>query len=175
MQTTYNTNMYSARPGLLADSGYTEKLSRIVEAAGGLAAGIYVSEGTDPEVQVLAPTTAAEITGGEGGVLLYDATQLPGTNASSFEWDDEMAVPVLRKGRIWVRCDAAATPAAGDQAFVRYASGAGGTVLGTFRHDADTASAALLSGGRFASTFRDVAFFGTTYRVALLDLNLPNT
>lgn len=57
---------------------------------------------------------------------------------------------ILNFGYIVV--EAESTVAKGDDVYIRYAAGAGGTVLGSFRNDADTASAALVAGLVFAES-----------------------
>lgn len=179
MQTTYAINMPVARAGLVADSGLVQDtISRLAEDAAGARAGTFVVPGTDAEQQAIVPTTAAEITDGDGlGVVMYDASKEPARTAAAIaagaEFDVEDMLPVVDKGRIWVLCDAAATIVANTPCFVRYAAGAGGTVLGAFREDVDTASAAALPGAFFRSAYRDVDFNGDTQRIALVELNVP--
>lgn len=91
------------------------------------------------------------------GVAQYDAAKEPfdtvGTDAAEF--GDKDAVNVLRKGAIWVTTEDACV-AEGD-VYVRIAVGAGGTQLGAFRSEADTASAVILTGARWG---RDSAIGG---------------
>ena len=61
--------------------------------------------------------------------------------AANFAAGETLAV--MRKGRIWVITEEAVTPAS--PVFVRFASGGGGTQLGAFRDDADTATAVDMS------------------------------
>jgi len=58
-------------------------------------------------------------------------------------------VPVRRLGRIWVLVEEAVSN--GNQAYVRFASGAGGSQLGAFRKSADTATAAALPNAYYRS------------------------
>jgi len=170
-----------ARAGLVADSGIVQDtISRLAEDAAGNAAGTFLVPGTDAEAQAIAPTTAAEITDGDGlGVLMYDASKMPATTAAALaagnEYDVEDMLPLNGSGRIWVLVDPAAAVVANTPAFVRYAAGAGGTVLGAFRSDVDTASAAALPNAVFRSAHRDVDFDQAgVQRVALVQLNLPS-
>lgn len=59
-------------------------------------------------------------------------------------WQPNSLIPVVKRGRIWVIVEQAV--ALTDTPFVRFAAGAGGSQLGAIRKDADTASAATLSG-----------------------------
>ncbi len=73
----------------------------------------------------------------------------PGITSTSVTADfiDGETVSVLEGGDIWVYAEEAI--ADGDPVYVRVASGAGGSVLGAFRNDADTASCLLVPGARF--------------------------
>lgn len=176
MQTAHDYDMATARAGMKADTGYGDTISRLSEESAGAAAGTYVCPGTDPETQAVLPAAAVDITDGDGlGVVRYDSSKEPARTAAAVadgnEYDDEQSLPLMRKGRIWVLCDAAASIAFGDAVYVRYVAGAGGTKLGTFRQNVDTASAALLPNAQFRSAHKDVALFGTTQRIALLEIS----
>ena len=83
------------------------------------------------------PRTAADVTGPRGlGVALQD----PAREANAEEYRTETAIPVALRGRVLVRVEDAVS--AGSKAFVRYASGSGGSKLGAWRSDADSSSAA---------------------------------
>lgn len=56
-------------------------------------------------------------------------------------------VGIVHKGRVWVSPEQ--TVVVTDPVYVRYAAGAGGTQLGSFRKDADTASAAQAANARW--------------------------
>jgi hypothetical protein len=72
-------------------------------------------------------------------------------------------MPVMKKGRVWVRVeDAVAAEAA---AFVRFVVGLPGQVLGAFRSDADAGNAAALPNAKFVTA-------AAAGGLALLDLNL---
>jgi hypothetical protein len=72
----------------------------------------------------------------------------PGVSSSLVEanYIDGEHVPLCEEGGIWVYAEEAM--AEGDPVYLRIASGAGGTVLGAFRNDADTASCVLIPGAR---------------------------
>ncbi len=179
-QTTATINMAQARPGHIADSSIIQDVvSKLAENSAGLIAGTFVVPGTDAENQAAPPGAAADITVGDGwGVVLYDATAPYPKNAATIaadaEYDDEQAVPILRKGRIWVLCDAGATITANSSPFVRHTA-AGAEVLGAFREDADGGDASALPGAFFRTAHQDVNFGAGAQRVALLELNLPVT
>lgn len=176
MQTAYTREMAVARAGMRADDGPRDIISRLSEDAAGAAAGTYMATGTLPEEQALAPVAAADVTAGDGhGVVLYNLSKEPALTAAAIaagnEYDDEQALPILRSGRVWVLCDAGATIVAGAAAYVRYGAGGGGTKLGAFREDADTATAALLPRAQFVGAHTDVVIQGSTVRIAKLELS----
>ena len=176
-QLTHTIDMPVARAGLVADAGLVQDtISRLAEDAAGAAAGTFLVPGTDAERQAVVPTSAAEITDGDGlGVVMYDASKEPAKTAAAAaagnEFDVEQALPLLGVGRIWVLCDAAASITANSAAFVRYAAGAGGSKLGVFRENDPGSEAAQLPNAVFRSAHRDVNLSGTTQRVALLEIS----
>lgn len=78
-----------------------------------------------------------------GGIFGY-----PGITSQTVECNyvDGEPVSILRKGDIWVVTEEALSE--GDDVYVRITSGAGGSTLGAFRNDADTASAVLVTGAK---------------------------
>lgn len=82
------------------------------------------------------PSVSADITSKYNlyGVTIYDQSREGGV-----DWPANRPTPVLRRGRVWVIAES--TVPRFSPAFVRIASGAGGTELGSFRGDVDTASA----------------------------------
>jgi hypothetical protein len=93
------------------------------------------------------------------GVAIYDAAKAPGAYA------DEEAVPVLRRGRIYVTAEAAV--AKGDPVYVRVVAGVGET-RGRVRATPDSTDCALLRGARFVSTT-------TAEGLAVVELDLPTS
>lgn len=177
-QTAHTIEMNSALAGLVADSAINKDvISRLAEDAAGAHAGSFLVPGTDAEAQAVAPTTAGEITDGDGlGVVMFDASKEPATTALALaagnEYDVEQMLPIVDQGRIWVRCDDAAVVVANTQCFVRFVAG-GGERLGDFREDVDTADAAALPNALFRSAHVDVDFQGVTQRIALVQLLGP--
>lgn len=78
----------------------------------------------------------------------------PGVTSSlvTADYVDGEMVSLLNEGGIWVFTEEAVSDR--DPVYVRVASGAGGSVLGAFRNDADTASCVLVPDARFC---RDAA------------------
>lgn len=88
------------------------------------------------------PDATAEITAGRlVGVAIRDESKA--FNADGFVQDESM--PVLTRGRVWVRTETAITK--GAAVFVRCAA-AGAEVLGSVRHDADGTDAIALPGAK---------------------------
>lgn len=85
------------------------------------------------------------------GVAVYDASieREADAIAAEVEYGDKVCLPVLDKGAVYVLPEQAVTPA--DPVYVRIASGAGGSSLGRFRMDADTATAVVLTGAKWGS------------------------
>lgn len=84
-------------------------------------------------------------------------------STESDKYDVDSAVAVLRKGRIFVEVEEAVTP--DSDVFVRHTAGGGGSELGIFRTDADTASAVQVTNARFKSS-------AAANGVAILEINL---
>lgn len=105
---------------------------------------VCMDETSSHDQAVRLPTASADITGFRFlGVVLNDlAKEAYGGQANNrkqtYHFNTEL--PVLSDGEVWVVVEEAV--AKGDQAFVRYASGSGGSQLGAFRKSADTATAA---------------------------------
>jgi hypothetical protein len=147
-QLTYPTDMTNAFPGMLADSKQeNDVLSRAWENATSQPHGTVIGVGTLPEEQA---DVLADAAGAILGVIVHTHAEEVGSDDQNLVDTNRMA-NVLRQGRIFVELEDAM--AAGDAVFVRVAAGAGGTVLGAIRSDADTATAReatgiiLLTGG----------------------------
>lgn len=85
------------------------------------------------------PAAAADVTKpGAMGITFLDSTREGGD-----DYPAARPIGVIRRGRVWVLAESAV--ARWTHPFVRYAAGAGGTELGSFRANADTASAAELT------------------------------
>lgn len=94
------------------------------------------------DFSVRLPRQATDVTGvSRFGV----ATRTVGSELSYYA--SQSIINVQCEGRIWVSVEEAVT--AGDQPYVRYAAGAGGSQLGAFRKSADTASAAAVPNAKF--------------------------
>ncbi len=171
MQTVHSAAMPIARAGLIADSSFMDVITRLAEED--IPAGVFVWEGAAAEGCRL-PDDANSVTGAVGlGFTIYDASKMPGTNSSDFEWDEGDAVAIVHRGRIWALLDANEEPTIGAPVYVRFTGAGAGEGVGYVRTDADTANAAALENCVFRSTFKAVSFQGVTQRIALVEINLP--
>jgi hypothetical protein len=146
VQLTYPTDLAIGIAGQLQPSPRNDVLSRVFENATSAPFGIAIARGTDPDLEV---DHAADAAGDLVGVLVHSHANEVGDDNLN-QADTGKVVNVLHEGRILVVCEDACTPA--DSVYVRVASGGGGTQLGAFRTDADTATARAASGMRFLTS-----------------------
>ena len=112
-------------------------ITGIAEAAA-LPAGklvVFDTAGGRTDKAVKAPSATGQVTTvlGVAGITLWDPTY------PEPPYPIGQALPVIRKGRVAIAAETAL--AIHTNPFVRFAAGAGGTVLGALRADADTATA----------------------------------
>lgn len=162
-QTAYTVDPAVGFRGLLGDpndDSFAIPLSNGAAAAVGF--GIMVRRDvTNPEDQfdVFSATGQDPV-----GVLVHTQAQQNPNLADPLGVDLLEPASVLRRGRVWVAVEEAV--AVGDPVFFRHTAGGGGSEIGAFRNDADTATcdqvtqAAWLQGSAGAG-------------VALLELNIP--
>jgi len=151
-QTAHTQDPAVAIEGMEADTSLAkERVSALAVEAIPFGHAVAVDGTAENPYTVVLPSTTGEVTDGSMlGVAVADVSiESDGGVGSGYPIDD--AVPVLRKGRVWVIAEDA-VPAVGTPAFVRFAAGGGGSVLGAFRTDADTASAVAWPGARFMTT-----------------------
>lgn len=164
-QTSYSINPAAAFRGLLGDpaaNAYIRSFANGAAAAQGF--GIMV------RADVANPVEQFDIFSATGqtplGVLVHQQPQQDPALADPLGVALLETVGVLRLGRIWVRVEEAVV-ANTDPVFFRHTSGGGGTEIGAFRTDADTASADALPQSAWLTTT-------TAAGVALLDLIIPS-
>lgn len=109
--------------------------------------GVCLDERSGDKQAVRLPRQATDVTG-----LLFDGVTMADFARSSHlaTYPRNSMISVMRKGYIFVVVEEAVSK--GDQPFVRYASGAGGTQLGAFRKTVDSSSAAALPNARYETT-----------------------
>lgn len=137
MQTTYTNLAPEALLGLMTED-FTRYVDSVIPQTAVKIGKLLTADTTVGKVRNAAklPALAADITKpGAMGIVPWDQSREGGS-----DWPTLRPTPVMRRGRIWVTAEGAITR--WTHPFVRFASGAGGTELGSFRGDADTASAA---------------------------------
>jgi hypothetical protein len=161
-QTSYSADADNGFAGLLGDSGEGMYLiSRALEDSTAMAFGLGVIWGTDPDKQF-------DVFAGAGtlaGVLAHKQNRADPSLGAALGIEQNEIASLVRTGRIWVTVEEAIVVGT-DDVFVRHTAGGGGSTLGAFRTDADTASAqAVLN----ANWIQGSAAAG----IALLQINLP--
>lgn len=165
-QLSYQIDTTIAVEGALADTTTKDTVSRV--SATDLGRGRFVIRDSTAALNdkgVKLPTADFVGSGDQEGVSMFDPTRVPTDGGLNFAQGTE--IPVLRSGRIWVVPEDAVTT--GGPVFARFTSGGGGAVLGRFRSDADTASAAQVASGRWMSSTTGAD------ELAILAINLPTT
>ncbi len=161
MQTTYSRVADDGFAGLLGDSGEGMFLiSRALEAATAMAFGLGVIYGTDPEKQFDRFAGAGVL----AGIVAHKQNRSQPALATTLGIVQNEVASLVRNGRIWVVVEEAIT--VGDLVFVRHTAGGGGTQLGAWRNDADTASAQAVPEASWLKG-------STGAGIALLQINLP--
>lgn len=150
IQTTYGYDYPVAFAGMLADINNNEIRTGLLEGAANIPFGVAMKKGASDDGYVL-PSAATDLieaiavhshardTFGFSNLTPTTAGVKPGQSFNA-----------LRDGSIYVQVEQAVV--AHDVVFFRFVAGAGGTQIGAFRKDADTASAAQLKGARFLSS-----------------------
>lgn len=136
-QTSYSVSAADAFAGLLdMNLQHPDILSRFNEESSKIGYGLMVRQGTAPEQIQNFGATGQQI----AGVTVHRHTEkAKGTGTAAEIEADGGKADVLRKGRIWVVVEEAIS--LGDGVFYRHTAGGGGSVIGAFRTDADTATA----------------------------------
>lgn len=99
MQTTVTQYGAASFAGMLADTGFTDKLSYTAEAAVGF--GVPVQLGTNPARQVKVLTTAVGQAALAVGVSIASQV-VEQTSAGVAHYAQYDTVPVLKQGRVWM-------------------------------------------------------------------------
>lgn len=117
-QTTVTQYGVAASAGMLADNGYTDKMSFSVETAVGF--GLPVALGTNKERQIVPLTTSVGQAALAYGVTVA-AHVVEQSSAGVAQYAVKDTAPVLKKGRIWMATDDAVV--AGTVANLKLSSG----------------------------------------------------
>lgn len=127
-------------------------------------AGLFVCQGAEDGTCAL-PASSGDLAKGLGVApsRVTSDSRFPSTSTPGVTYQEGDTVGAVNRGKIWVQVEEAVD--AGDEAFVRFAAGAGGTQLGAFRKSADTATAAAIVARYRTSAAED--------GLALLEINIP--
>jgi len=150
MQTTVATappkSVEGEEDGLVKDA-----ITGIVVESAGIKPGRLVVRDASGDYAAELPTGLGTLTTVVLGVSLFSQKALVNPSSSNNEiYEDEVEIPLLRHGRVWVKSENAVTPA--DPVFARVAAGAGGTEIGAFRTGADTATAVAWTAAKFLTS-----------------------
>lgn len=113
MQTSYGFNAAAGMPGMLADLGNNDVLTRVNPAV--VHPGKIVVRGTDPDAECKSPAVSGDVAKALGLALLDQAME---NGAEGFP--AKSSVPILAKGRAFVKVEEAVTP--DSTVFVRFAA-----------------------------------------------------
>ena len=147
-QTSYSQNMQPvAFEGQLADSGLTDKMS--ISCAAAMPFGKLVIRDTGDLTGKL-PGADTDVTNAKKVLGLSIATQAIEQNPSvpTPQYPAKSMVPVLRKGRAWVKVEGNVTP--DSDVYVRYAAGGNGP--GSFSGDLVSSATAVVNSARYLTT-----------------------
>lgn len=137
MQTSYSNLAPEALLGLMSED-FTRYVDTVIPQSAVKIGKLLTADKTAGKVRNAAklPAVSGDVNiPGAMGIVPWDQSREGGV-----DWPTLRPTPVMRRGRIWVRAEGAI--ARWTHPYVRYAAGAGGTELGSFRGDADTATAA---------------------------------
>lgn len=125
-------------PGQVADSWFGTDIQTNFAASGGLKPGLAVTFGSTAGV-VEYPDGYADLTAlKSAGIVVAD----PSLEGTDILFAEGVAVPVLRKGRVWVTFENPSAAVVNTNPYIRYVA-AGAEQKGAFRTDADGSDAAV--------------------------------
>ncbi|MEE9374568.1 MAG: hypothetical protein V3V00_16045 [Saprospiraceae bacterium] len=139
-QLAYNENMTVAFEGMIADAAIrkTDGTKIAVTTAIPFGRGVIKTIGEDLQTQL--PNGTNNTVYG----IAHSTQALQQSSLGVVEYAINDSVNILRQGAIWVFAEEAIDPDT-DSVYCRYVAGAGGTVIGRFRTDVDTASASAVA------------------------------
>lgn len=167
-QTSYSRNITTKRAGAAVDYqalDVGDQITRRNNSSVAIFPGRFVVRDTDDESCKI-QDSGAVLAAGEFYHGLVTDNENRQRNQGSLATDgyiEDALVPIARTGRFYAECEEAV--AEGDQVFVRYVAGAGGSIIGKVRGDVDTASAEAVN-AKFAETI-------TAAGLVAIDLNMP--
>lgn len=153
-------NMVAGEDGLIADSVSPCQVETLVNASAPVYFGRLVSLDASAQGLAKVPAAAGDVTNSSAGVVVRRLTKVTDPTLALPGYAAKDSVPVLRKGKIWVRVESGVTR--GAAAFARHAV----SNQGQFRHDADGGNATLVP----SAYYRTSASAG---QLAMVEINLP--
>ena len=146
-QLTYTLEHDAGVAGGVANAQLTNTRSRI--AAEAIPFGVFVRRETNGRVAL--PAAASDVNGvGALGVSVRSQQRAPAALDDVLQYEIGDIVNILDFGTVWVMPEDAVSE--GAPAFVRFATGAGGTQLGAFRSDAVASESVELPGSTYEAT-----------------------
>lgn len=115
-QTSYTIYQGKAYAGLIYAQAPHDIVSRSVETVAGIAFGVAVTRGTDPDKQIV-PAGATDFL----GITIRSLENEGAINTGNINWAQYQTAGVLREGYIWAVCPTGCVP--GD--LVNYVDGTG--------------------------------------------------
>lgn len=161
-QTSYSLSMSTAVAGLPGDAaGAPQVIDSYANPVDEIAFGCAVQQVSGDDSAIELPDNGSAII---RGVAVRDLAEENGSAGADNTFPVNSAVPIMKKGKIWVRVEEAVTPAS--DVYARYTVNGGNTQLGAFRTDADAGKAIQITQARFLSSTSGSG-------LALLEINLP--
>jgi hypothetical protein len=150
VQTSYTYDFPVAFAGMLADINDNQIVTAVLEGAVNIPFGVAVKHGTSDDGYVL-PSASTDLI---AGIAVHshsrDNLGFASLTPASAGVKPAQNFNLLRRGSVYVLVEQAVN--AHDVVFFRYVAGAGGTQLGAFRKDVDTATAAQIKGARYLTS-----------------------
>lgn len=144
VQTAYAAEQDVAQEGQRADLSLIDIISKSAEGSD-VNFGRAVVRGTSDD-QAKLPSAS-----GQAFMGVTEYTTAWSANASDVHlYEENREMNIVSFGRMWAITEQAVVP--GDPVFFRHTVGAGGTIIGRFRKDADTATADQIDGASFETT-----------------------
>ena len=144
VQDAYTAEQEVAHEGQRADLGLIDIISKAAEGSE-INFGRAVIRGTSDDQAKLPSAT------GQAFMGVTEFTTAWAANASDVHlYEENREMNIVTFGRMWVITEEAVVP--GDPVFFRHTAGGGGSIIGRFRTDADTASADQIVGATFETT-----------------------
>lgn len=166
MQLDYSQSPAAGYPGMQADTGYKHVIS-CKNPNVAIPFGLYVTR-DDADGRVKLPTTAAEVTNGNG-IAIADFASESINNGQAAGYPLKSAVSVMRQGRVWVEVEENVVE--GDDVYVRHANGNASKVQkGAFRKSVDQVAAADTATKIPGAKYRTSASAGG---IAIVEVNMP--